>query len=115
MYRHPYESRDAQQRRAQRPFIQIDTDTWIVMRNHVTHPVAVIEHIPSVEGISKYLVRRWDPVPSRRPLVSIHDTLEAANDSVPWDNSAALRAARDGVPQVTSDGLVPAKSRRHLS
>lgn len=50
-------------------YIQIDTCTWAVMRNPANHPVAVVELVPSVSGLSKFLLRRWSPAPANAPLM----------------------------------------------
>lgn len=78
------------------PYIQIDACTWVVMREPKDHPVAIIEHVPSVAGVSKYLLRRWHPDPARRPLIGLFGSVEEANRQVKWDNSAALAAASRG-------------------
>lgn len=68
------------------PYIQIDVDRWIVMRNPKDHPVAFIERIDDLNDYRKFLVRRWDLVPLRRVLLGMYDTLEEANRSVKWVN-----------------------------
>lgn len=64
--------------------IQIEADTWIVMREHALRPKAVIQGFRNTAGEARFMVLIWDPIRSKRRLVDVHETLQAAEDSVPW-------------------------------
>ena len=78
------ENRDAAQERERMPYIQVDADLWIVMREDKTRPRAVIERVQWHDGSEQYMLKTWHPEPGQRRLVRIHDTLEDANRSVKW-------------------------------
>lgn len=86
------------------PYIQIDADTWAVMRDSSEHPVALIHRITDHTEVAKFLVLAWHPVPHERRMLSMHDTIEEANRSVRWDNSKSAERARNAVPRVMPDG-----------
>lgn len=79
------------------PYIQIDTNLWAVMRYPKDHPVAMIVGMRNLAGQPQFFVQKWHPDPARRPVVSQHDTLKAANESVLWDLSVVEEASQTRV------------------
>lgn len=77
--------------------IQIDTDTWIIMREHPTHPKAVVHRVTDTGGEARFLLMVWHAVPAKRRMHGIYGSLEEADRAVLWDNSEALKRARDTV------------------
>lgn len=69
------------------PFIQIDTALWAVMRYPTDHPVAMILGLANSQNVPQYFVQTWHPDPSRRRVVSQHNSLEEANRSVRYDHT----------------------------
>jgi len=63
--------------------IQVDADTWIVMRESEARPKAVIRRITSTQGEPRFLVMTWEPIPADQRLVSMHATLSEADEAVP--------------------------------
>lgn len=63
--------------------IQIDTDTWIVMREYPQQPTAVVHRVTSHKGEARYLLMTWRAEPSERRLVQICASLVEAVDQVP--------------------------------
>lgn len=64
--------------------VQIDTDTWIIMREFVFQPTAIVHRYTSWQGEqSRYLLLRWHADPAERRLVAICDTLDEADERVP--------------------------------
>lgn len=68
----------------QRTPIQIGSDTWIIMRETMQYPKAVVHRVTSTMGDPRYLLMTWEPLAADRRLVSIHETLDAADRTVPW-------------------------------
>lgn len=77
------------------PYIQINANLWAVMRYPKTHPVAMIVGLANQDNVPLFFVQTWHPEPSRRRVISQHDTLDAANQSVLWDMSV-VEAAQKG-------------------
>lgn len=69
------------------PYVQIDTNLWAVMRESPVRPVAMIQGLANRENVPLFFVLTWHPEPSRRRVLSQHDSLAAANGSVLWDTS----------------------------
>lgn len=66
------------------PYIQIDADLWVVMREDKYRPRAVIKRVTAYDGVEQYFLLTWQKDPTQRKLVRIHESLEAANQSVKW-------------------------------
>lgn len=66
------------------PYIQIDADMWVVMREDKYRPRAVIKRVTAYDGVEQYFLLTWQMDPTQRKLVRIHESLEAANQSVKW-------------------------------
>ncbi len=88
------------------PRIQIDTDTWIVMREVLSSPKAIIHRVTDISGTSRYLVMVWREAEADRRMVGIYDDLSAAEKAVPWQRVG------DGVPG--PPGLSPEESLAEL-
>lgn len=78
---------EQQAERDRMPYIQIDTDTWVVMREDKDRPKAVIERVKWRDDSEQYLLKTWHSDPSQRRLVRIHESVEEANRSVKWRNN----------------------------
>lgn len=65
------------------PVIQIETDTWIVMREVLSSPKGIIHRVTDVSGAERFLLMRWTAAPADRRLVGIYETIEAAAQAVP--------------------------------
>lgn len=79
--------------------IQIEADTWIVMREHAQRPKAVVLGFRNTAGEARFMVLVWDPIRSKRRMVDVHESLQAAADSVPWP----VAASGDGYAGATFD------------
>lgn len=99
--------RDNDIERERMPYVQIEANLWAVMRYPKTHPVAMIVGLANRDNVPLYFVQTWHPEPSRRRVISQHDSVEEANGSVLWDRSVVDRvAARNaGAP----NGVKPAQ------
>lgn len=64
--------------------IQIEADTWVVMREYPQYPKAVIQGFKNTAGEARFMVLTWDPIRSKRRLVDVYTTLFEAEKSVPW-------------------------------
>lgn len=71
------------------PCVQIETDLWAVMRYRLEQPAAIIMRVTDRQQISKYLLMTWHPETSRRRLIAMYDTLDAANAAVKWESDGA--------------------------
>lgn len=80
------------------PYIQIDIDRWVCMRESKEVPVAVIERIDDNDGGRIFLVRQWHPLAHQRRLLGGYDTLADANRSVRWDTSRHRTGREDHRP-----------------
>lgn len=79
---------------ARMPYVQIETNLWAVMRYPKTHPVAMIIGMANRDNVPLFFVQHWHPEPSKRRVISQHDTLEQANESVLWDLEKVQAASR---------------------
>jgi len=68
------------------PYIQVDADLWVVMREDKYRPRAVIKRVTAYDGVEQYFLLTWQMDPTQRKLVRIHESLEEANRSVKWRN-----------------------------
>ncbi|MBK0417424.1 hypothetical protein JD276_00020 [Leucobacter sp. CSA1] len=66
-----------------RPPIQIDTDTWIIMRAVEQHPKAIVHRVTDTAGEARFLLMTWWPVPAHRRMVGIYKSLAEADAQVP--------------------------------
>lgn len=89
--------RDNDIERERMPYVQIEANLWAVMRYPKTHPVAMIVGLANRDNVPIYFVQTWHPEPSRRRVISQHDTLEEANASVLWDLEQVNAAGRTRV------------------
>lgn len=70
---------------AERPKpIRFDVDTWLIMRNDLILPKAVVQRIQHADG-DRYMLFKWDLDAQRRQLMNILDSLERADDLVRYD------------------------------
>lgn len=79
--------------------IQVEADTWIVMREYPQFPKAVIQGFRGTDGAARFMVLTWDPIRTRRRMVSIHESLDEADAAVPWPtpvNTATYHAQQRG-------------------
>lgn len=67
--------------------IQIDTDSWIVMRELPQHPKAIIHRITDTTGEARFVLLTWHAEPSKRRMVGIHRNLREATRAVPWPDA----------------------------
>lgn len=72
------------QERERMPYVQIDTDTWAVLRKSREHPAAIIVRLTASNDEARFFVLSWHPNPALRRMLSMHDTLAEANRSVRW-------------------------------
>ena len=91
MYRN---EQDKDTERERMPYVQVDTNLWAVMRYPKDRPVAMIQGLANRDNVPLFFVMTWHPEPSRRRVVSQHDTLEAANSSVLWDTAQITQASQ---------------------
>lgn len=82
------------QERERMPYVQIDTDSWVVLRRSKERPEAIILRLTASNNEARFFVLSWHPNPAMRRMVSMHGTLAEANRSVRW-------------PVPTSDGVPP--------
>ncbi|WP_052492446.1 hypothetical protein [Leucobacter komagatae] len=101
MYRN---DREKETERERMPYVQVDTNLWAVMRYPKDRPVAMIQGLANRDNVPLFFVMTWHPEPSKRRVVSQHDTLEEANGSVLWDTST--------VTQTSLANAGPANGRR---
>ncbi len=99
--------RDNAIERERMPYVQIEANLWAVMRYPKTHPVAMILGVANRDNVPLYFVQTWHPEPSRRRVISQHDSVEEANGSVLWDRSVVdqVAARNAGAP----NGVKPAQ------
>lgn len=83
--------------------IQIDSDTWIVMREYTAQPKAIIQRLTSVDGMEWFQVFTWEPIKADRRLVSVHPGIEEADQSVPWPSNRAQPPTPGASPQAERD------------
>ena len=76
------------------PYVQIDANLWAVMRYPKDRPVAMIQGVANQDNVPLFFVTTWHPESSRRRVISQHDTLAEANESVLWDLDVVERAQR---------------------
>lgn len=74
--------------------IRLDADTWVIMRGAKDRPAAIVNRVTDTHGTSKFLVMRWELDPAKRRMHGIFPTLQAADDSVPFDNAAEIARAQ---------------------
>lgn len=85
--------KDRQVERERMPYVQVDTNLWAVMRYPKTHPVAMIVGLANRDNVPLFFVQTWHPEPSRRRVISQHDTVEEANASVLWGRAVVDQVA----------------------
>ncbi|MDR6970565.1 hypothetical protein [Leifsonia shinshuensis] len=83
--------------------IRYDRDTWLVMRDDVVVPKAVIRRYTDKGGHDQYLLIRWDLDPSKRRLMAVCPSLERADDLVRYDNNVS-HGYWDGPPNPHPSG-----------
>lgn len=64
--------------------IQVDRDTWLIMREFPAHPKAVIQRVTDTGGDARFLVLIWHPDRTKWRLSGIFGGIEEADKSVPW-------------------------------
>lgn len=83
------------------PPIQIDTDTWIIMREYRQQPKAIVHRVTSTAGEARYLLMTWEPLVADRRMVAIHKDLFDADNAVPWPSPVdAGRPRPDSPPEI---------------
>lgn len=88
------DEREKDTERERMPYLQVDTNLWAVLRYPKDHPVAMIQGLANRDNVPLFFVMTWHPEPSKRRVVSQHNTLEEANGSVLWDTAQVERASR---------------------
>lgn len=63
--------------------IQVDADTWLIMRESARQPKAVVHRVTSTAGEARFLLMTWQPIITERRMVAIHPDLRAADRAVP--------------------------------
>ncbi|WP_461640864.1 hypothetical protein [Leucobacter sp. BZR 635] len=91
MYRNEKEQETERERM---PYVQVDTNLWAVMRYPKDRPVAMIQGLANRDNVPLFFVMTWHPEPSKRRVVSQHDTLAEANGSVLWDTGEVAKMAQ---------------------
>lgn len=78
--------RDLPQRpvRESMPYMQIAADRWVVIRESMERPKAIIQLVTARDQTEKYFLFTWHLDPTKRRLHGMYDTLEEANREVPW-------------------------------
>ena len=74
------------------PYMQIAPDTWVVIRESMEHPKAIIQLVTARDQTEKYFLLTWHLDPSRRRLHGMYDTLEEANQEVKWPRGPVEKA-----------------------
>lgn len=77
--------------------IQIDRDTWIIMREHPANPKAIVHRVTDTRGDARFLLLVWNIDPAKRRMHGIFPSLKDADLEVKWDNTAAVRRAAESV------------------
>ena len=73
--------------------IRLDADTWVIMRGAKDRPAAIVNRVTDTHEMAKFLVMVWNIDPAKRRMHGIFPTLQAADDSVPFDNDAEIKRA----------------------
>lgn len=68
------------------PYLQIAVDQWVVVRESLEHPKALIQAVTARDQTQRYLLFTWHLDPSRRRLHGMYDTIDEANREVLWNN-----------------------------
>lgn len=76
--------REDETERDRMPYIQIESDRWVVMREHKDRPKAVIQRVKWIDGSEQFLLFTWHSDSAQRRLVKVLDSLEDANRAVRW-------------------------------
>lgn len=82
------------------PYMQIAADQWIVIRESMERPKALIQEVTARDQTARYLLFTWNIDPGKRRLHGMYDTLEDANHEVKWSNP---RPDVPGPPPQTRD------------
>lgn len=78
--------------------IEYDLNTWIIMRVSRDRPAAVVRRVTHANGISRYMLFDWSFNPMGARLLGVYDSLTAADDAVPYFESAPSGALHEGWP-----------------
>lgn len=68
------------------PYMQIAPDQWVVIRESMERPKAMIQLVTARDQTEKYFLFTWNLDPAKRRLHGMYDTLEEANREVKWNN-----------------------------
>ncbi|MBC9926009.1 MULTISPECIES: hypothetical protein [unclassified Leucobacter] len=63
--------------------IQVDADTWVIMRESAHQPKAIVQRVTSTAGEARFLLMTWHPIATERRMVAIHPDLRTADRAVP--------------------------------
>lgn len=74
--------------------IRLDADTWVIMRSATDHPTAIVNRVTDTAGEARFLVLKWALDPAQRRMTGIFATLEQADASVLYDNTAHIAHAQ---------------------
>lgn len=78
------------------PPIRVGVDEWVVMRNSMREPAAVIRALElGARGRRYFRVVTWAQTSTHRTLVGYFETLEQADQSVLFDQPTATTPAGD--------------------
>ncbi|WP_449281266.1 hypothetical protein [Leucobacter sp.] len=86
--------------------IEVDLNTWLIMRTNPTQPSALVERVTHENGITRYMLFTWSSNPTARRLIGVFDSLDAANEDVPHSESRGSRDdGRGGWPPGAHDPM----------
>lgn len=74
------------------PYMQIAPDLWVVIRESLERPKAIIQQVTARDQTSKYLLYTWNVEPEKRRLHGMYNTLEEANQQVKWPHTPVENA-----------------------
>ena len=85
------------------PYMQITPTLWVVIRESMEHPKAVIQQVTARDQTQRYLLFTWHLDPSKRRLHGMYDTIEDANREVKWGNTRYVHPSRGEYPAPPPD------------
>lgn len=71
------------------PYMQIAPDQWVVIRESMERPKAIIQLVTARDQTEKYFLFTWHLDPTKRRLHGMYDTIEEANREVKWPRTPA--------------------------
>lgn len=97
--------------------IEVDLNTWILMRTSPTQPVAIIERVTHENGITRYMLYKWTTNPTARRLIGVFDSLATADNEIPYiETFRPQDDGRGGWPPGAHQSMLPSEtSQSHLN